>query len=315
MSIFLLILSQVDGSCTIERALTSYEVWKDFILPIWIALFAGYMVYWAFVKETKRDKEKQLESEGQMRIDKLTYFANLVKNIISFSEQMNVIILDFVKEQRKDPIEVKQLLLFSLNEYRRVTTDLQLESYMLAYVNFYKGDRQLVIKEFNNIVIRIDTLYGNYKKMEPHLELIREDERKKLLEFSECQRRTSNLTVSLSRNLRKTEPYVANELNQISLDLASKGHLKMDTIVCYRSFFVPLNNFALKYMGADLPERLMIQELALLTRDGKSLFEQIISSNKNLADEFQRHYESLNTETKNLKTFAEKLLADFGLSL
>ena len=179
----LFILLQADGSCTIERALTAYDAWKDFILPILIALFAAYMVYWAFVKETQRDKEKEQEAEIQLRRDKLTYFANLVKNIISFSEQMNDLILKFVEEQQKDPVGVKTLFLFSLNEYRRITTDLQLESYMLAYVNHYKGDRKVVIREFNNIVVRIDMLYGNYRKMEPHLEAVREDARNNLLTF------------------------------------------------------------------------------------------------------------------------------------
>lgn len=241
----------------------------------------------------------------------MTYFANLVKNVISFSEQMNVIILTFTREQQKDPINVKNLSLFSLNEYRRVTTDLQLESYMLAYVNYYKGNRQMVIKEFNNIIIRIDMLYGNYKKMEPHLELIREDERKVRLEFIDCQRRTSNLVVSLSRRLRSTVPDVASELDHISFALASNRHLKMDMVVCYEEFFVPLNGFALKYMGRGFTESLMIQDLAMLTRDGKSLFEQIINSNQRLAEEFEGYHDRLNAEVDKLKEFAEKLLADF----
>lgn len=36
-----------------------WDLSKDFVLPIILAGFAGYMVYFVFVKETKRDKEQE----------------------------------------------------------------------------------------------------------------------------------------------------------------------------------------------------------------------------------------------------------------
>ena len=115
----------------------------------------------------------------------------------------------------------------------------------------------------------------------------------------------------LSTSLRSTVPQVYAELNQISIDLAKRGTTRLGTLVCYEEFFVPLNLFARRYVGANLPESLMMQELAVVTRDGKMLFEQMITSNQGLAEEFRGHHHSLSSQVEKLKEFAEKLLADF----
>ncbi|WP_316754575.1 hypothetical protein [Pedobacter aquatilis] len=49
-------------TCILSDIVPSYDAWKDFLLPIIIAGLAAYMVYWGFVKKTKRDKKKELEA-------------------------------------------------------------------------------------------------------------------------------------------------------------------------------------------------------------------------------------------------------------
>lgn len=311
MSLLQIIFLQT-SSCAITQFLTSYDVWKDFIVPIGIAVFAGIMAYLIFVKETRRDKEKEQQAEKQLQQDKLTYFSNLVKNVISISEQQNASVLAFVKEQRKDPCGVKQLLLFSMNELRRVTADLQLESYMLAYVNYYNTNRQLAIKEFNNIIIRIDMLHGTFKAIEPHLQLVQEDERNAKLKFSNYNSGTSGLVAALSLRLSNSAPKLAEEMDRITAAFYRAEIKNRDMQFCYNDFLNPLNSFAAKYVTANLPEAPHIQELALLTRDGKAVYEQLISHNQGLADEFQDHYERLKPEIEKLKEHAKRLLEDFG---
>lgn len=193
---------------------------------------------WAFVKETRRDKLREQQAEKQLQQDKLTYFSNLVKNIIAISEQQNNNILAFVKEQRKDPGEVKQLLLFSLNELGRVTTDLQFESYMLAYVNYYKTERQLAIKEFNNIIIRIDMLYSTFNAVEPHLQLVQEDERNTRLKFSNYHSSASALVAALSLRLKNSAPKLAEEMDSITAAFTeARLKIKIYDFVTIVSFF------------------------------------------------------------------------------
>ncbi|MGF1923195.1 MAG: hypothetical protein ACQUHE_03375 [Bacteroidia bacterium] len=289
----------------------SYEAAKDFILPIILTLLAGGFAYLIFVKETRRDQKMQWKADKQIQRDKLSYFSNVVKNVISISEQQNASILAFVEEQRAYLTEGKQLLQFSLNEFRRVTTDLQLEDYMLAYVNHYKEDRQISIKEFNKIIVRIDMLYGTFKVMEPHLQFVQEDERQAKERFIGYFESASKLVAVLALRLRQSAPQLEEEMNAIAgASLGSKTE-KRDLEFCYRTFIVPFNTFAFKYAFTALAETPQIQELATLTKDAKSIYEQIVDRNESLADDFHAQYIRLKPEIEQLKEYSKRLIEDF----
>ena len=300
-------------TCTLGQALFSYEVLKDFILPIILTLLAGGFAYIIFVKETRRDKKRDRKADKQIQRDKLSYFSNLVKNIISISEQQNANISAFVEEQRADPTEVKQLQLFSLNEFRRATTDLRLEDYMLAYVNYYSADRQVAIKEFNNIIVRIDMLYGTFSVMEPHLQLLQEDERNAKEKFNGYSERAARLVAVLAQSLRHSAPQLEGEMNEIAAASLNSQSEKRGSEFCYRTFIVPINTFAFKYVWTSLAEAPQIQELAALTKDARSVYEQMITFNQGLAEEFHAQYDRLKPEIEKLKEYSKRLIEDFGV--
>ncbi len=306
------ILFAQNSSCLISQVLSSYEVWKDFILPILIAFSAGYMVYWTFIRQTRHDKQKELEAEKQLQRDKLYYFANSVKTIFAISRDQNAATLAFVEAQLKDLSEVKELLLFSLNELRRMTQDLQLESYMLAYVNYYGIDRKAAIKEFNNIVVRIDMLYETFKHIEEHHHMAQEIDQKYKVNLLSLRYRASNLVAVLSVSLRKSAPLLAQELDQFAVVFHASPTGNNDAGFYHQHFFVPFNRFAVKYVSSDLPEVSQIQELAILTRDGKAIYEQLINENQRVAEDFKNQYDRLKTEIELLKEHSKRLLEDFG---
>ncbi|WP_113651983.1 hypothetical protein [Pedobacter namyangjuensis] len=310
MSTFLIFLQT--SSCILSRFLTSYDVWKDFVVPIGITLLASGFAYWIFVAETRRDKRKERKAERQLQKDKLYYFANSVNSIIKISEQQNDNILVFAKEQLADPDEVKHLMIFSMNELRRVTTDLQLESYMLAYVNYYKDDRQVAIKEFNNIIVRVDMLHGTFKAMNPHLQLLKEDERNAKEKFSGYFEKASRLVAVLALSLQSSAPQLSVEVNKIAgASLIKSKTEKTNAEFCYRTYMVPIYNFAFKYCWTDLPETPQIQELASLTKNGRLVYEQMIVAHLALGDEFQAQHDRLKPEIDKLKELAKRLLDDF----
>ncbi|WP_316758585.1 hypothetical protein [Pedobacter aquatilis] len=147
-----------------------YEIGKDFILPIVIAGAAAYMVYWGFVKETKRDKKKELDAEKQRQQDKLYYFSNCVKSIHAISRDQNSAYLKFAETKAENAGAIQQITFLSLNELRRLTFDLPLEEYMLAYANNYGTNRKEAIREFNQIIIRIDMLYDAFTNIKKALQ-------------------------------------------------------------------------------------------------------------------------------------------------
>lgn len=296
---------------SISDTFSFYDVCKDFILPIIIAGVAAYMVYWAFVKETKRDKEKELEAEKQRQQDKLYYFSNAVKSIHAISRDQNAANLAFAETQTSNPGELKRIAYISLNELRRMTTDLPLEEFMLAYANYYGSNRKEAIREFNQIIVRIDLLYAAFKNTKRHYEMSQDLEQNFKFKYMEHFRMAHTLVAMISDNIRKSAPVLAYEIDQIARSFQSKDE-NPDIKFCYHRFFIPFNKFAVNYVGAGLPETTLLQQLAIQTRDGKSIYEQLVRENKRLAEEFIEKYNSLKPVIEDLEKHAKRLLVDFG---
>ncbi|WP_199140522.1 hypothetical protein [Pedobacter sp. ASV12] len=182
---------------------------------------------------------------------------------------------------------------------------------MLAYVNYYKTGRQVAIKEFNNIITRIDMLYGTFKAMEPHIELVREDERNVKEKFNNYFEQSSRLVALLAMGLRHSAPQLEREMNEIAGASLRSETEKRDSEFYYRTFIVPFNTFAFKYTWLLLPEAPHIRELAALTKDAKSLYEQMITDNQGLADEFHAQYIRLKPEIEKLQEYSKRLIKDF----
>lgn len=289
----------------------SYDVGKDFILPMIIAALAAYMVYWAFVKETKRDKKKELEAEKQRQQDKLYYFSNCVKSIHAISRDQNEANLLFAEAQAENPGEIQQISFLSLNELRRMTSELPLEEYMLAYANNYGTNRKEAIREFNQIIIRIDMLNDAFRNTKQHYKMTQKLEQASKLKFMAHFHSAHTLVAMLSDNFRRSSPALVHEIDQIARAFQLEG-LNRNIEFCYHHFFIPFNQFAVNYLMAGLSETRQLQQLALETRDGKATFEQIIRENLGLAGDFKKKYEILKPAIEDLEKYAKRLLEDFG---
>jgi hypothetical protein len=313
MSFYMLITSiiVIDSANFFAKIFYSYDVWKDFVLPIIIAGVAAYMAYWVFIKETKRDKKKEIETEKQRQQDKLYYFSNSVKSIHAISRDQNEANLVFAKSQAENPSQVQQIAYLSLNEFRRICSDLPLEEFMLAYANYYGSNRKEAIREFNQIIIRIDVLYEAFKNTKEHYRMTQDLEQHAKLTLMEHFRMAHTLATMLSDNFKKSAPDLAYEINQIARAFQSE-QASRNVEFCYHHFFIPFNNFAVKYLSAGLPETSLLQQLAIQTRDGKSVYEQMVRENKGLSEDFKKKYDSLKPVIEDLKKHTKQLLADFS---
>ncbi|KQM77973.1 hypothetical protein ASE74_16415 [Pedobacter sp. Leaf216] len=289
----------------------SYDVWKDFVLPITLAGLAAYMVYWGFIKETQRDKKKELEAEEQRQRDKLYYFSNSVKSIHAISRDQNEANSVFAESQAKNPIEVQQITYLSLNELRRMTSDLPLEEFMLAYANYYGSDRKNAVREFNQIIIRIDMLYEAFKNTKLHYEMTQDLEQNAKSKLMQHFGLVHTLVAIISDSFRKSAPPLAYEIDQIARAFQSE-QANPSVEFCYHHFFIPFNKFAVKYISTGLPEKALLQELAIQTRDAKAVFEQMIRENRRLSEDFKNKYNSVKPVIEDLEKHAKRLLDDFS---
>ena len=307
-----IIFHQTCESCTIGENSFFYNLSKDFLLPVLLALLASYMVYWVFVKETKRDKQKEEDVEIQQQKDNLQFFSNIIASSTRTSEQQNEYLKEFVTLLDSDHVNFHLLTFISLNDLRRVTEDLNLEKYLLAYVNYYNGDRKASIKEFNEIITSVDFLHEILKQIPLQLQKAQEFDTERKLKFQRQFEAAFNLTAKIVVDLQSSDVETSEEMSKLG-DAFQTSHPgnNYDLEFYYTHFFVPFNDFAISYILSGKPDNLDIKELGILTRDGKQSYLHILSENQTLAKDFKEQNELITSAIIELKKHAKRLTENF----
>lgn len=257
-----------------------WNILKDFILPILIAGFAGYMVYWVFVKETRRDISNEQARKDQERKDKLFYFSALVKSCTDIAIKQKEFIEGLVKEIDNDKINLKPLKKVVWDDLKRVSQNLNLENYLLAYVEYYKGDRKTSVKEFKAIVGSIDLFYEIFTELGNVIERILKVTYSEKLEIQNFQNNCFLLLDKFNIYLFVNEKDQYHELRKVMKPFEeknSKEDAKHDFEHFYNDFFIPLFEFTHKYMARLTSNFSQIFELNHHARRGKELFETLES--------------------------------------
>jgi len=312
MNIADIILHQTCESCVTNENSFLYDLFKDFILPIGLALLASYMVFWIFVKETNRDKQKEKSVEFQQQKDNLQFFSNIVNSVIKTSEQQNSYILEFVDLYVTDQVTFHLLTFIPLNDMRRVTEDLDLEKYLLAYVNFFAEDRRASINEFNEIIITIDFLHAILKAMLLQLQKAQDFDAERKANLQSQYEAAHSLTAKLLLKFRESDEEIFDEMVRLGDDLQSAypGN-NYDLDYYYSKFFVPFNDFAVSYIQSSKQVDLDVNELAMTTRNGKQYYLQIKSENESLAEDLKGQHASIKKAIEELKSHTARLNENF----
>ena len=311
MQLLQIIFHQDCDSCSIEGGSFLYDFIKDFILPVSLAIIAAYAAFYIFIKEGKRDKIKEDQVQAQEELDKLNYLSFMVQDIISTSEQQSEHILAFVEELKTNPLDIPLLTFLSINNLRRITVDLNLEKYLLSYVSHFAEDRPKAIKEFNEIIASIDMLHEIFKSIpEQLIKAVNYDYERKT-RIQEIHAKAHNLLGPLTIKLNATDIKVANEFGALGNKYMAGFTSSYDLRYFYNEFFIPFNAFATRYLGKGRPEDPELQELAILTRDGKQNFAHAISENETFRDQFLEDYQRVKDTVESLKLASVRLRPNF----
>lgn len=307
-----IILHQTCNNCEVSGNSSFYDVGKDYFLPLIIAGVAAYMVYWAFVRETKRDRDKELVNEIQQQNDRLQFFSNLVLNAIRFADEQYFEMRSYLEIQTSKPTEIHLMGLVSVSHLRRFVEDLNFEVYLLAYVNHYKSDRKQAIREFNFIVSHIDLLYDIIKEIPSRFRQAQDSELANREMLQKIQLHAQNLVAKLAITLRRVNLDAYNEFLSINdqFSRAFEGH--NSDITFYRDHFLkPFNAFALKYLSMGRVGDVQLQDLAITTRDGLQIYNVIVKENLWLTEDYRIRAEQVFDIIEKLKGYSKNLLADF----
>lgn len=289
-----------------------WDLSKDFVLPMLLAGFAGYMAYFIFVKETNRDKEKEQERKNEERSDKLRYFSALVENALRASIEQKDNLEKHINAMGQNNLDFHLMSFVPLYDLKRITEELNLEEYLLAYTNHYYKDRAASIKEFKNIVAAIDYLYDVFVSIRSQLEKaqINDYERKKV--FQQLYLQSYNLIGFLMVYFAGNDQQSFAEATLLLQNLQQNNPGNNDDLnYHYTYFFEPFNDFCIQYTmdGRQMfPE---ILQLATYTRDGKQAFFNIQKHNDHLKNDLTNDFKTVYGCIQELQATSQRLLQEF----
>lgn len=290
------------------------EIWwnasKDFVLPIAIAVLAAYVAYYIFIKETKRDKAIEERKKIEERSDKLLFFSTLIQGCLTTSVQQKNNIKDYIRLIRLNDVDFHLMTFVSLNDLTRVSNVLNLESYLLAYVNNYSADRKKSIKEFKEIIASIDFLLEIYTHIPETLKNAQIYDYERKTKFQNLFQNAYDLTGKIVLKFQNTNPPLVARLNTLYQNFINNYPGNNYDINYYHTyFFIPYNDFCTEYLGLNQPFQELL-DLALLTRDGKQLYGQIKSEHQFLKEQITNDFKSIYKTLLDLRQNARNLLSE-----
>lgn len=285
-----------------------YELGKDYLLPICIAILAAWIVYFVFLRETKRDKQNEEIKKKNESEDKLLYLSALIDNIIKFSFIQNKFLKEYINKINADDTIFYPLAIVPYNDVTRVSIELNLEEYLLAYTNHYNIDRKASVKEFKLMITSIDILHKHLEQLTETIRTALDHNTKAKSKLEILFKESHSLAGNLMETLRISHIIHYAELEKIYSNFQSNFKDPNDLNYFYNAFFVPVNNFCVDRLHIGMKE---IKDLAIATRDSKGLFLQIKSQNQNLKEVILDDQKQISETATELKNIAKKILTDF----
>lgn len=284
---------------------------KDFIVPIGIAILAALTAYYIFISETKRDRRNEDRKKAEERNHKLLFFATLVESCLTVSVQQKNYIKDFIRKIKNDDVDFHLLTFLPLNDLKRVSNVLNLELYMLAFVDKYPSSRKGSIKIFKEIITSIDYLLEIFNQIPKQLEKAQMYDYERKVKMQGLFQSAYNLAGRISMHFEGNDNETSSTLMDLYYNFVNRHPGDYYNInYYYEYFFVPYNDFCSNYIASGKAPLQEIIDLALLTRDAKQLYNQIKSANNVLRADLTIDFKNINRTLIDLRTSARQLLSE-----
>lgn len=289
-----------------------WDLSKDFVLPILLAGFAGYMVYFVFVKETKRDKEKEQKKKDEEQFDKLRYFSALVESALRASVEQKDNLEKHILAMGQNNLDFQLMSYVPLYDFKRISEELNLEEYLLAYTNHYDKDRAASIKEFKNIIASIDYLYDVFISIKSQLEKSQANDYERKKTFQQLYQQSYDLIGGLMLYFGGNDKQSFNEVTLLLQNLQQNNRGNNDDLNYHYKFFIePFNNFCIQYSMSGRQLLPQILQLAAYTRDGKQVFFDIQKHNDDLKNDLNEDFKAVCQCLNEFQATSQQMLKEF----
>lgn len=299
-----------------EIAKTDHSFWydflKDYVLPLGLGFIAACVAYYIFVAETKRDRQKEIDAKAQERNDKLIFFSASVESALKTAIQQEGYLKEYLRLIREDDVNFHHIKYVPLNNFQRIVEVLNLETYLLAYVNKYNTDRTASVKEYKNILANIDYLYHNFKHLFGQIERAQQHDYERKLGYQNTFYKIFNSLGAIYSELQEDQENFERFRDIIDAFTNNHQNDNYNITFYFENFFTPINNFFLDYFGANKPRTEALTAAAVASRDGKQMYQHIKVENQKLREELSQDFKGIYKSILDLRKLSAVLIAGFN---
>lgn len=285
---------------------------KDFILPSAIAALAAFMIYYIFIKETKRDKEANKTKKQQESQDKLLYFSTLVHNVLQNSQQQKEHLNALIVSIKDDPISFHLMTQVPLYDHKRIVEIINLEDYLLSFANYFKTNRTNSILEFQKIISSIDYLYSTFTLLIDVQAKSQQFDHERKIRYAQLFQSAHEKLQLFLVIFERLDNKFSKDFFQCFATFSSKHQGKNSDIALYNFiFFQPFHAFFVNYILEKQPIRQEIFDFVAVCKDAISLYAQIEYANKELIADYSVDLKDITDSIDELNGISKRLLSTF----
>jgi hypothetical protein len=282
-----------------------YDIGKDFILPIILAIGAAFMAYIIFVLETRREKQKEEERKKDIQKEKVMYFKSLVRNSITYLKAQIKYIKDCSDKINKDPLNLPLLEIRILYDLDRLVFKINQEEYYLAYLSQFKSTNESV-EEFRKIYSYLDFFEASIREVKTQYEKgLGFDYQRKIRYKDLFEKNLDYIAITILRDSKfSTYPGLVRLVNQVVVAY-HENKTATDGVEYAQRAFVDVLKKELIALGGNIPE---INETLMNLKNLTITYNDIRLQNEFMANEFKELYENLEKKLADLETNTKKLM-------
>lgn len=256
----------------------------DKLLPSLIGSGTALLVFYL---TTKRDKNKEAKKKSDERTDKVIYLKSLLDSLLTVAKQQSDNLNSHVLKVRNNSVDFQFMSFVPLTDFIRAIETLSKEEYYSAFNKFYK-EKIDSAKTYNSILSNIDYLHAQFVEVPEMLKKSQQFDYERKMQYKELVDRTLNMTGAILFNLRENMPTIFQAMDNIHLDFMTGLKDHSDLTYYNSDFVIKMNDFLVNYMltpGQQVPNEIMV--LSENTRNAKQLYDIIIKSNLEVADDIE----------------------------
>ncbi|MBS1523011.1 MAG: hypothetical protein JST50_18565 [Bacteroidetes bacterium] len=293
-----------------EPSHSLYDFAKDFFIPISIAVMAACIAYYIFIRETKRDKQNELNSRLTEQKDKLTYFTILIKRTLKISEIQKNFLKDYIRKIGADDINFHMINYVPIDDLRRIVENTNLEAYMLAYSNKFSFDRKAAIEQYQKISSNVDFLFSAFKGLMDQIRKAQDNDQERKITYKELFYSGYDILGEIEFKLR-----INKRWHDIFIGIRNNyfnSYVNDYDLNFFQNFyFVPFYKFCADYNSSNMPLIEELVNLEVTTSKGIHLFKHIKAENRRLKRDLIENFRRIAESIIDLKKISKPLLVDF----